>query len=329
MFNLKELLNVSSNPHVRDNNTTSGIMRDVLIALIPASVFGIYNFGIRALAVIVITVLSAVAAEAIFEKFMKKKITIGDLSAAVTGLLLALNLPPTIPFWIAVLGAVFAILAVKMLFGGLGQNFMNPALAARCFLLLSFAGHMTKFTLDGMTTATPLYNMKNGGTYDVFKMFIGNTAGTIGETSTLALLAGACYLLIKKVIDLKIPVFYIGTFAIFAMIYSMCHGGLDMTFVAGQLCGGGLMLGAWFMATDYVTSPITPNGRMVYGICLGLLTGAFRMLASPNAAPEGVSYAIIFCNLLVPLIEKVTVPKAFGMQNNSKIKKASGKEGNK
>lgn len=320
MFNLKELLRVSSNPHVRDNNTTSGIMLDVIIALIPASVFGIYNFGFRALAVIIVTILSAVATEAIYELAMKKKLTVGDLSAVVTGLLLALNLPPSIPFWIAVLGAVFAILVVKMLFGGLGQNFMNPALAARCFLLLSFAGHMTKFTLDGVTTATPLYNMKNGGTYDVLEMFIGNTAGTIGETSALALLVGACYLLIKKIIDIKIPLFYIGTVAIFAMIYSVCHGGLDMTFVAGQLCGGGLMLGAWFMATDYVTSPVTPKGRMVYGICLGLLTGAFRMIASPNAAPEGVSYAIIFCNLLVPLIEKVTVPKAFGVQKKSKAK---------
>lgn len=311
---MKGLLNVSSNPHVRDNHTTSGIMLDVIIALIPASVFGIYNFGFRALAVILVTVCTAVAAETVYELAMKKKITTGDCSAVVTGLLLALNLPPSIPLWIAALGAVFAIIVVKMLFGGLGQNFMNPALAARCFLLLSFTGYMTEFTLDGVTTATPLYQIKNGGTYDVLEMFIGNTAGTIGETSALAILAGACYLLIKKIIDFRIPVFYIGTFTIFAMIYSACHGGLDMTFVAGQLCGGGLMLGAWFMATDYVTSPITPKGRIVYGVCLGLLTGAFRMLATQNAAPEGVSYAIIFCNLLVPLIEKITVPKAFGME---------------
>jgi Na+-translocating ferredoxin:NAD+ oxidoreductase RnfD subunit len=301
-------------------------MLDVIIALIPASVFGIYNFGFRALAVILITIFSAVATEAIYEKAMKKKITVGDLSAVVTGLLLALNLPPSIPFWIAVLGAVFAILVVKMLFGGLGQNFMNPALAARCFLLLSFTSQMTKFTLDGVTTATPLYNIKNGGTYDVLKMFIGNTAGTIGETSTLAILVGACYLLIKKVIDFRIPISYIGTFTIFAMIYSMCNGGLDMKFVAGQLCGGGLMLGAWFMATDYVTSPITPKGRIIYGICLGLLTGTFRMLSTSNAAPEGVSYAIIFCNLLVPLIEKITIPNAFGKTKTTRQRK-SGKEG--
>lgn len=234
---MKEMLNVSSNPHVRDNTTTSGIMLDVLIALIPASMFGIFNFGYRALAVIVVTVLATVATEAIYEKAMKRKITIGDLSAAVTGLLLALNLPSTIPLWIAALGAIFAILVVKQLFGGLGQNFMNPALGARCFLLLSFTGQMTKFTLDGVTTATPLYNIKNGGSYDVLKMFIGNTAGTIGETSTLAILIGACYLLVKRIIDFKIPVFYIGTFTIFAMIYTVCQGGLDMQFVAAQLCG--------------------------------------------------------------------------------------------
>lgn len=311
---MEGLLNVSSNPHVRDNDTTSGIMLEVIIALLPASIFGVYNFGFRALAVILVTILSTVATEAIYEKLMKKPITVNDLSAVVTGLLLALNLPCEIPFWIAILGGVFAILVVKMLFGGLGQNFMNPALAARCFLLLSFTGQMTRFTLDGITTATPLYNMKNGGTYDVLKMFIGNTAGTIGETSAIALIIGGVYLLVRGIIDFRIPICYIGTFGIFAMIYTMCHGGLDMTFVAGQLCGGGLMLGAWFMATDYVTSPITKGGRIVFGICLGLLTGAFRLLATPNAAPEGVSYAIIFCNLLVPLIEKVTVPKAFGRE---------------
>lgn len=308
------LLNVSSNPHVRDNQTTSKIMLDVLISLIPASIFGIYNFGLRALLIILITVAAAVASEAIYEKLMKQKITVGDLSAAVTGLLLALNLPSTIPFWIAVLGAVFAVIVVKMVFGGLGQNFMNPALAARCFLLLAFTGQMTNFVLDGVTTATPLYNMKNGGNYDVLQMFIGNTAGSIGETSALALLTGAVYLLVKKIIDFRIPVFYLGTFTIFAIIYSAFNGGVDMTFVAGQLCGGGLMIGAWFMATDYVTSPITPKGRIVYGICLGLITGVFRMLATSNAAPESVSYAIIFCNLLVPLIEKFTVPKAFGRE---------------
>lgn len=306
------MLHVSSNPHVRDNGTTQFIMLDVLIALLPATIFGVYNFGGRALAVILVTMIAAVLTEFVYEKALKKTVTISDCSAALTGLLLALNLPHNIPFWIAALGAIFAILVVKQLFGGLGQNFMNPALAARCFLLLSFTGHMTAFTYDGVSGATPLYNIKTGQPYDVMDMFFGTTAGTIGETSTLAILIGAAYLLLKRIIDYRIPVFYIGTFAIFAIIYTACNGGVDFEFVAAQLCGGGLMLGAWFMATDYVTSPVTPKGRIVYGICLGLLTGAFRLISSANAAPEGVSYAIIFCNLLVPLIEKVTVPKAFG-----------------
>lgn len=320
MFDLNKMLNVSSNPHIRDTQTTQMIMLDVIIALLPASIFGVYNFGFRALFVILVTVATAVLTEFLYEKFMNKKITIYDLSAVVTGLLLALNLPSTIPFWIAALGAIFAILIVKQIFGGLGQNFMNPALAARCFLLLSFTGKMTTFTYDGVTGATPLYNIKTGESYNVLHMFLGNTAGTIGETSVLALLIGAVYLLMKKLIDFRIPVFYIGTFAIFAVIYSACNGGVDASFVAAQLCGGGLMLGAWFMATDYVTSPVTPMGRIVFGICLGLLTGAFRFISSENAAPEGVSYAIVFCNLLVPLIEKVTVPKAFGKNGgNEKV----------
>lgn len=315
---MAELLNVSSNPHVRDNKTTGRIMCDVIIALIPASVFGIYHFGVRALLIILVTIASCVISETVYDKLMKKKLTIGDLSAVVTGLLLALNLPVEIPVWIAVLGGIFAIIVVKMIFGGLGQNFMNPALGARCFLLLSFTGQMTRFTLDGITTATPLYNIKNGADYHVLKMFLGTTAGTIGETSTLAILVGALYLLVMRIIDLRIPLCYIGTFTLFAMIYSACHGGLDFTYLAGQLCGGGLMLGAWFMATDYVTSPITPGGRILYGVCLGLLTGCFRMLATATAAPEGVSYAIIFCNLLVPLIEKITIPKSFGKEAKKK-----------
>ncbi|MBQ3543667.1 MAG: RnfABCDGE type electron transport complex subunit D [Lachnospiraceae bacterium] len=320
---MENLFKVSSNPHVRDNQTTSKIMLDVLIALIPASIFGVYNFGISALILIIITVASAMVSEAVYNKLMKKKNTVGDLSAAVTGLLLALNLPGTNDikdlkdlWWIAVLGAVFAIVVVKMLFGGLGQNFMNPALGARCFLLLSFTSQMTNFSLDidGVTSATPLYLLKHGESVDVMKMFIGRTAGTIGETSALAIIIGGIYLLVKRIIDFRIPVFYIGTFAIFAMIYTVANGGLDMVFVAGQLCGGGLMLGAWFMATDYVTSPITKKGKIVYGICLGLVTGMLRLLTKDTAAPEGVSYAIIFCNLLVPLIEKFTAPRAFGKE---------------
>ena len=198
---MSNLLHVSSNPHVRDDATTTTVMLDVIIALIPATFFGIYNFGIRALLVILITIASCVATEAVYEIIMKKQLTIKDLSAVVTGLLLALNLPPQIPFWIAIIGGIFAIFVVKMIFGGLGQNFMNPALAARCFLLLSFTGQMTNFTLDGISTATPLYNIKHGETYDVLNMFVGKEAGTIGETSVIALLIGAIYLLTKRIIE--------------------------------------------------------------------------------------------------------------------------------
>lgn len=313
---MNEMLNVSSNPHVRDKGTTSRIMIDVLIALLPASMVGIYVFGIRALVLIIVTVAASVATEAIYQKLMHQKVTVSDCSAAVTGLLLALNLPVSLPVWMAILGAVFAVLVVKQLFGGLGQNFMNPALAGRCFLLISFGTAMTNFTLDGVSTATPLLNMKNGISVDVLKMFLGNTAGTIGETSTVAILIGAIYLLIRKVINLRIPISYIGTFAVFIVLYSIGSGkGFDSQFLAAHLCGGGLMLGAWFMATDYVTSPITKKGQIVFGICLGLLTGIFRTCGS---SAEGVSYAIVFCNLLVPLIEKVTLPKAFGREEKVK-----------
>lgn len=313
---MNELLNVSSNPHVRDKGTTSRIMLDVLIALLPASIVGIYVFGIRALVLIVVTVAAAVATEAVYQKLMHKKVTVTDFSAAVTGLLLALNLPVSLPIWMAILGAVFAVLVVKQLFGGLGQNFMNPALAGRCFLLISFGTAMTNFTLDGVSTATPLANLKAGESVNVLKMFLGTTAGTIGETSTIAILIGAAYLLVRKVISLRIPVAYIGTFAVFIILYSLGSGrGFDPQFLAAHLCGGGLMLGAWFMATDYVTSPITKMGQIVFGICLGLLTGIFRTCGS---SAEGVSYAIVFCNLLVPLIEKVTLPKAFGREEKVK-----------
>ncbi len=308
---MSNLLHVSSNPHVRDDATTTTVMLDVIIALIPATFFGIYNFGIRALLVILITIASCVATEAVYEIIMKKQLTIKDLSAVVTGLLLALNLPPQIPFWIAIIGGIFAIFVVKMIFGGLGQNFMNPALAARCFLILSFTGQMTNFTLDGISTATPLYNIKHGETYDVLNMFVGKEAGTIGETSVIALLIGAIYLLTKRIINYRIPVYYIATFTIFAGIYAAANG-FGIRFVLGQLCGGGLMLGAFFMATDYVTSPITHKGKVVYGILLGIITGLFRLIASSTAAPEGVSYAIIFCNLLVPMIDNYTMPIAFG-----------------
>jgi electron transport complex protein RnfD len=307
---MSELLHISSGPHVRDSRTTKSIMRDVLIALLPAAVFGVWNFGTHALLLIAVCMITCVATEGLYQHFMGLPVTVGDYSALVTGLLLAMNLPSGFPVGLAILGSVFAILVVKQIFGGLGQNIMNPALAARCFLMISFAGKMTTFEkLDAVTGATPLAVLKNGSAadVDVLAMFIGNISGTIGETSAVCLLIGAAYLLAKKIIDPRIPFAYIITFAVFVLIFG--GHGFDMTYLAAQLCGGGLMLGAFFMATDYVTSPVTPKGRILFGIILGLLTGVFRLFGS---SAEGVSFAIIFSNLLVPLIEKITVPKRFG-----------------
>ena len=308
---VNKLLNVASSPHVRAKTDTSRIMLFVIISLLPATVFGIINFGPRALAVVVVTILSAVISEWIFCKIVHREHTIKDLSAVVTGLLLALNFPSTIPFWIAIFGGAFAIVVVKMLFGGLGQNFMNPALGARCFLLLSFTSQMSNFEVpDVYTGATPLALIRAGESVNTLDMFIGKTAGTIGETSVICLLIGAIFLIATGVIDLRIPVTYIGAFVIFIILFGghLTTGDLG-TFVAAEVCGGGLMLGAFFMATDYVTSPITPKGKLIYGLIAGVLLGVFRMFGS---MAEGCSYSIIFANLLVPLIERWTIPKAFG-----------------
>lgn len=303
-------MKISSSPHIRDKETTTNIMGQVIVALMPATIFGVYNFGIDAFVTIMITVLSCVIFEAGYQKLFGLKVTIKDLSAVLTGLLLALNLPPEVPFWIPVIGSFFAIIVVKQLFGGLGQNFMNPALGARCFLLISFTGRMTTFTYDAVTTATPLAELKAGEGVDVLSMAIGTIPGAIGETSAIALIIGGLFLLIRGIINYRIPVFYIGSFAVFIMIYALATGrGFDMTFLLAHLFGGGLMLGAFFMATDYVTSPITPMGRVLFGVILGLLTFLFRIF---GGSAEGVSYAIIIGNLLVPLIERVTVPKSFG-----------------
>lgn len=299
-------LKVSSNPHIRSKVTTNGIMMAVVLALLPAAGFGIYNFGVRALLHILITVASTVLTEFLYGLY-RKKMTITDLSAVVTGLLLALNLPVSAPLWIGAVGGVFAILIVKMLFGGLGQNFMNPALAARCFLLISFPALMTDFACDAYSGATPLAALKAGETVNVTDMIIGRTAGTIGETSMIAIVIGACFLILLGVIDLRIPGSYIVSFALFVLIFG--GKGLDFQYLSAQLAGGGLMLGAFFMATDYVTRPITVRGQYLYGIFLGIMTGIFRIFG-PGA--EGVSYAIILGNLLVPLIEKITMPRAFG-----------------
>lgn len=304
---MSDLMKVSSNPHIRSKVTTSNIMLAVVIALLPAAGFGIYNFGLDALILILVTVASTVLTEFLYEKLMHKPVTIGDYSAVVTGLLLALNLPPAAPWWIGVIGGIFAILVVKMLFGGLGQNFMNPALGARCFLLISYTSIMCNFECDTYTGATPLATLKAGGNVNILDMVIGRTAGTIGETSMIAIVLGACFLILLGIIDLRIPGSYIVSFVIFIILFG--GHGFNPTFISAHLAGGGLMLGAFFMATDYVTRPITKKGQYLYGIFLGILTGIFRIFG-PSA--EGVSYAIIIGNLLVPLIEKITLPKAFG-----------------
>lgn len=321
----EKLLNVSSSPHVRDHSSTKSIMRDVVIALLPAALVGIYNFRLSAVLVILTTCVTCMLSEYIWQKCMKQPVTTGDFSALLTGLLLALNLPATIPLWMCMVGGVFAIIVAKQMFGGLGQNFMNPALAGRCFMMLSFSSAMTSFTVkkgaaymygvavDATSSATPLAQVKEGGLPDLKAMFLGTTTGTIGETSVAALLIGAIYLLAKRIIDWKIPVVYILTFSVFDIVYQMAAGNAAYPLVY-ELCGGGLILGAFFMATDYVTSPITAKGKVIYGILLGLLTGLFRFFGE---SAEGVSFAIIIANVCVPLIERWTVPKPFGKEGKA------------
>lgn len=304
---MSDFMKVSSNPHIRSKMSTQIIMLCVVIALLPTTVFGIYNFGQNALILVIVTVLSCVLFEYLFDLLVHKNITIKDGSAVVTGLLLALNLPPNAPWWIGVIGGFFAIVVVKMLFGGLGQNFMNPALGGRCFLLLAFTSIMTDFATDAYSGATPLAALKAGEQVNVFKMVTGFTSGTIGETSMIAIVLGAVFLILMGIIDLRIPGTYIVTFVIFIVLFG--GRGFDFDFIAAHLAGGGLMLGAFFMATDYVTRPITIKGQYVFGILLGILTGIFRIF---GASAEGVSYAIILGNLLTPLIEKYTMPHAFG-----------------
>lgn len=315
---MAKLYNISTNPHTLAADNTQTIMRDVIIALIPATVWGVVQFGIYAAVLVALCIASCVASEYCWNKMMHKEQTIGDLSAVLTGLLLGLNLPNTVPFWVPILGGVFAIIVAKQVFGGLGQNFMNPALAGRCFLLISFAGLMTNFggartfvcEWDSISSATPLAMIKTGsGVPTLSAMFLGQTSGVIGEVSALALIVGGVYLIVRKVITWDIPVIYIATVAVFSFLFGT--QAFNVNYVLMELCGGGLMLGAFFMATDYVTSPITPRGRMVYAVVIGCLTGIFRIFG--NAA-EGVSYAIILGNILVPLIERVTLPKAFGRE---------------
>ena len=312
---MSELLLVSSSPHIRTDESTKRIMRDVVIALLPATLFGLYNFGVfngdlRALMVTILSIVSCVGAEALYQYIMKQKVTIDDYSSIVTGLLLAMNLPHAVPYWIPVIGGIFAIIVVKQLFGGLGQNFMNPALAARCFLILSFAKHMTTWQLDGTTMATPLGILKEGTGElpTLMDTFVGTIPGCIGETSVIALLIGAVYLLYRRIINWKIPVFYIGTVAILVVLFSG-NDGFDMTYLGYHIFSGGLILGAFFMATDYATSPVTPLGQIIFAIGAGVITAVIRLF---GGLPEGVSFSIIFMNLWVPIIERYTIPKAFG-----------------
>ena len=315
---------VSSSPHIRAKVTTSKIMLSVIIALLPAALFGVWLNGPYAALILILSIAAAVLTEYCYEKIVGNKITIMDGSAALTGLLLGMNMPPRIAWWMPVLGSVFAILVVKQFFGGLGQNFMNPALAGRCFLMLSFAGAMTNFDVsasaankivDTVSGATPLASIKAGEVGDLASMFIGTTKGTIGETSALLILIGGIALICLKVISPRIPLVYLGTFAVFALIFG--GRGFDLYYIACELCGGGIMLGAFFMATDYVTRPITVKGQYIYAVILGVMTGIFRIF---GGSAEGTSYAIIFTNLLVPLIERATIPAGFGVVRKKKKK---------
>lgn len=322
MVNGKKLV-VSASPHLRSKFTTTGIMLDVIIALIPAFIASIFIFGPRTISVTAVSVSSAVLAEYISRKVMKRHQTIGDLSAIVTGLILALNLPSSIPYWIAAIGSVVAIVVVKQFFGGIGQNFANPAITARIILLLSFGAQMGNWETplswkEGITTsATPLA-VGFEKAPSLLDMFLGLRGGTLGETCALALILGGIYLVIRKVISPIIPLTYIGTVAVIMFI----KGGADLGFVAYQLMGGGLLLGAIFMATDYSTSPINTKGKIIFGIGCGLLTALIRIFASMT---EGVSFAILIMNLLVPYIERITTPKPFGTPKKEKKSKEEAK----
>lgn len=306
------LLNVSSSPHVRSRLTTGSVMFDVVLALLPATLFGVWFFGLHAFLVIATAVLTCVMTEFIFDYIAHGPNTLTDGSAVVTGLLLGLVLPPSVPLYVPYLGSVFAILFVKCCFGGLGQNFMNPALAGRCFLLLSFGTVMTDYAVDGLSSATPLVNIAKGTPVSVTDLFLGFNSGIIG-VSGAALLVGGIFLLINGTITWHIPVSYIGTF----MVCMMLGGGkgFDPMFLIAHVCGGGILLGALFMATDPVTSPITGRGMVMYGALVGLLSAIFRIYGN---ATDSVSYAIILGNLCVPLIDLISVPKPFGVGDNQK-----------
>lgn len=316
------MLIVSSSPHLRSNESVKKIMLDVVIALIPAIIGAVYFFGLNALKLILISVASAIFFEAAIQKLLKKEVSISDYSAVITGILLAFNLPANAPWWIPVFGSGFAIIIVKQLFGGLGSNFMNPALAARAVLLASWPNIMSNYVLpgaDAVTGATPLAIMKFGGADAgasatvaqagaelpaLMDMFIGNIGGAIGETSAALLLIGAVYLMIRKVINWKTPVFYVATTAVMLLVL-----GVEADQLMYHILGGGLILGAFFMATDYASAPVTSLGQIIFGLGAGALTALIRV---KGGFPEGVSYSILLMNVASPLIEKFTSPKIFG-----------------
>ena len=316
---------VTASPHFKSSETSQGMMRDVIIALVPALAASVWLFGPRALVINVISVVSCVLFEYITRKILKRDNTINDLSAVVTGLLLAFNLPSTLPLWMIPIGAFVAIVVVKQFFGGIGQNFVNPALMGRIILMVSFPGQMSSWvepykwgeSVDAVSTATPLFELQNGTapTPDLLEMLIGQRAGCLGETCAVALILGGIYLLIRKVISPSIPLSFIGTVAVFMLI----AGKGDLNYLAYNLLGGGLLIGAIFMATDYATCPLTSKGKIIYGIGCGLVAAIIREFGSYN---EGVSFAIILMNLLGPHIDNLTKLKPFGYIKEKKQKEA-------
>ena len=300
---------VASSPHIRGNFRTNRIMLDVMLALVPALAVGVWRFGIRALAITFLCIASAMVAEWLYGLLTKTRNTVVDGSAAVTGMLLAMTLPATVPYWQAALGSVFAIIFIKALWGGLGQNVFNPALAARAFLLLIYPVGLTRYYVDEVTAATPLHHMVMPGLPEesILEMFLGNCPGSIGEISALALLLGGAYLIIRRVISIRIPAAYLGTVAVLTLLFH--RGQPAVSWMAYSLFGGGIMLGAIFMATDYATSPATPSGQVVYGVGCGALTVLFRYY---GLFPEGVTYAILIMNALVWVIDRYAPVRRFG-----------------
>ena len=309
-------LTVASSPHIRGDFKSSRIMLDVMLALVPAMVVGIWMHGIRSLIVTLVSISSCVFLEWMYAKVTKTRNTIIDGSALVTGMLLAMTLPATVPYWLVIVGAAFAIIFVKALCGGLGQNIFNPALSARGFMMLVAPAYMVRFeSVDGVTAATPLHHMVMPALPEesVMDMFLGNCPGSIGEISALALLIGGAYLVYRKVISVRIPAAYIGSVAVLTLIFSKTDAPID--WMLYSLFSGGLMLGAIFMATDYATSPVTAKGQVIYGIGCGVLTVVFRYF---GLFPEGVTYAILLMNALVWIIDRYTAPRRFGVQKGGK-----------